>query len=291
MFDPEKNSTQSLTNKIAVVTGASSGIGKVTARELARLGAHVIMVCRNQEKGEKSRQEIIAKTGNQNVTLLLADLSLMQETRRVAEEINHLIPKLDILINNAGMMPGKREETAEGFELSWATNYLSVFLFTNLLLDKLLAAYSARIINVSSEVHRLGYINLQEMHKPGKYSSITAYADSKLATIMFTYELARRLELTGITVNCLHPGVVATNVTGQAHTAMKYLFMLGRPFMRSPAKGAETTLYLATSPDLTGVSGLYYKNKKAVRSSGQSYNPAIARRLWLLSEKQTGFQA
>ena len=209
----------------------------------------------------------------------------------MADEVNSLFPKLDILKNNAGMMPGKRTLSAEGFELSWATNFLSGFLLTNLLLDKLLAADSARIINVSSEVHRLGHINLQEMHKPGKYSSITAYADSKLATIMFTYELARRLELTNITVNCLHPGVVATNVTGQAHTAMKYLFLLGRPFMRSPEKGAETTLFLATSPTLNGVSGLYYKNKKAVRSSGESYNPAIARRLWLQTEKQTGFHA
>ncbi|MBK0403112.1 SDR family oxidoreductase [Adhaeribacter sp. BT258] len=291
MFDPEKLTSQSLANKIAVVTGASSGIGKITARELARLGAQVLMICRNPEKGESARQEIMAKTGNQNVMLFQADLSLMREVRRVAKEINDKFPRLDILINNAGMMPGKRTVTSEGFELSWATNYLSVFLLTNLLLDKLMAAESARIINVSSEVHRLGQINLQDMHKPGKYSSITAYADSKLATIMFTYELARRLELTGITANCLHPGVVATNVTGQAHTAMKYLFMLGRPFMRSAEKGAETTLFLATSPTLTGVSGLYYKNKKAVRSSGQSYNPAIARRLWTQTEKQTGFQA
>jgi NAD(P)-dependent dehydrogenase (short-subunit alcohol dehydrogenase family) len=288
-MDTDFLSSQPLTDKVALITGASSGIGKITARELAKFGMHVVMVCRNAEKGEKVKQEIITITGNNNITLLQADLSLMSEVRRVAASFKARFPKLDILINNAGMMPGKRKITEEGIEISWATNYLSAFLLTNLVLDKLMAAETARIINVSSEAHRIGHLNFQEMHKPGKYSALTAYADSKLAMIMFTYELTRRLELTRITANCLHPGVVATNFAQQEPSAMKFFFIAGKPFMRSPEKGAETNIYLAVSPEVADKSGLYFKNKKAVRSSGQTYNPAIARRLWIQSEIQTGF--
>jgi len=162
-------------------------------------------------------------------------------------------------------------------------------LFTNLLTDNLLAAEKARIINVSSEAHRFGHLNFQDMHSPKKYSALTAYADSKLANILFTYELARRLELTDITVNCLHPGVVATNFASQDAGSYKYLFFLGRPFMSSPEKGARTTVYLAASPDAGKYTGAYFKNLKPARSASQTYNPVIARRLWALSEKQTGF--
>ena len=279
----------SLKGKTAVITGASSGIGKVTALELANLGANVVMVCRNQSKAEDTRNEIVKATGNENITLILADLALMQEVERAATEINEQFSKLDILINNAGIMPGKRKVTAEGHEISWATNYLSAFLLTNLLTDKLLAAENARIINVSSEAHRLGQLNFQDMHSPKKYSALTAYSDSKLANILFTYELARRLELTDITVNCLHPGVVATNFASENAGSYKYLFLLGKPFMTSPEKGARTTVYLAASPEAGKFTGTYFKNLKPVRSSTQTYSPIIARRLWSLSEKQTGF--
>ncbi len=281
----------SLQGKTAVITGASSGIGKVTALELARLGAEVIMVCRNKIKGEETRRQIIEKTGNSLLSVVYAELSLMEEVKKAAAEINGKIKKLDILINNAGMLPGKRNVTAEGHEIAWATNYLSAFLLTNLLTDKLLAADAARIINVSSEAHRLGHLNFQDMHSAKKYSAVTAYADSKLANILFTYELARRLEFTNITANCLHPGVVATNFAQENSQVYKYLFMLGRPFMSSPEKGARTTLYLAASPEAANFNGLYFKNLKPVRSSKQTYSPAIARRLWTLSESQTGFKA
>ena len=280
-----------LSGKIVMVTGASSGIGKVTARELARQGAEVIMVCRNPEKGEAARQEIITTTNNPKVSVMLADLSLMEEVRRLADEFNKRFPKLDVLVNNAGMMPGKRTLTPEGFEISWATNFLASFLLTNLLLDKMLAAEAARIVNVSSEAHRLGHINFQDMHTPKKYSAFTAYADSKLANILFTYELDKRLELTNITANCLHPGVVATNFAQQHSSAMKYFFLAGRPFMHSAEKGAQTSIYLASSPEVEGLSGLYFKNRKPVKSSNESYNQSISRRLWTLSETQTGFQS
>lgn len=280
-----------LHGKTALITGASSGIGKVTARELARLGAEVIMVCRNQKKAEAAQREIIEKTGNAAVSLILADLALMEDVRQAANQINAQWPKLDILINNAGMMPGRRRLTTEGLEVSWATNYLSAFLLTNLLTDKLLAAENARVINVSSEAHRLGHLNFQDLHSPKRYSAVTAYADSKLANILFTYELARRLELTNITVNCLHPGVVATNFAREDAGSYKYLFLLGRPFMTSPEKGARTTVYLAAAPQGEKVTGAYFKNLKTVRSSNQTYSPTLARRLWVLSEEQTGFKA
>jgi NAD(P)-dependent dehydrogenase (short-subunit alcohol dehydrogenase family) len=279
-----------LTDKIALVTGASSGIGKITARELARLGAHVVMVCRNAKKAAETRKEIIAQTGNENVTLLVADLALMQDVKRCAAEFNAQFPKLDILVNNVGMMPGKRTLTAEGFEISWATNHLASFLLTNLVIDKMVAADSARIINVSSEAHRLGDICFQDMNSPKKYSAFTAYCDSKLANIMFTYELSRRLEFTNITANALHPGIVATKF-GHEHTgSLKYLFVLARPFMISPEQGARTSIYLAASPEVAGQSGYYFSKMKPIKSAEITYNPNISHRLWTLSEIQTGFQ-
>jgi NAD(P)-dependent dehydrogenase (short-subunit alcohol dehydrogenase family) len=277
--------------KVAMVTGASSGIGKITALELAKAGAEVILVCRNKTKGEKTKTELIEKTGNQKITLLLADLSLLSEVRKVAAEFNSRFPKLDILINNAGMMPGKFLRTSEGFEIAFATNYLSMFLLTNLLMDKLMISGEARIINISSEAHRLGQINFQELNAPRKYSALTAYADSKLAAILFTYELARRLEFTNITVNALHPGVVGTNFAHDSFKAFKYLMKLSKPFIRSSEKGAETTLYLATEPSLKSVSGKYFKNCKPVTSSRLSYDQSLARRLWQYSEEKTEFQA
>lgn len=279
-----------LQGKIAMVTGASSGIGKVTARELAGLGANVIMVCRNQEKAEKAKKEIIASTGNSNVNLLIADLSLLEEVKRCAGEFNARFPKLDILVNNVGMMPGKRTLTAEGFEISWATNHLAPFLLTNLLLEKMQAAESARIVNVSSEAHRLGQLSFQDLSCPNKYTAFTAYCDSKLANILFTNELTRRLELTNITANALHPGIVSTNFGQENSGSFKYLFQLARPFMTTPEKGARTSIYLAASPHTAGLSGCYFSKMKPIKSAGITYNPNISQRLWTLSEIQTGFQ-
>jgi NAD(P)-dependent dehydrogenase (short-subunit alcohol dehydrogenase family) len=277
--------------KVAMVTGASSGIGKITALELAKLGAEVFLVCRNKTKGEETKTEIIQKTGNQKISLLLADLSLLSEVRKLAAEFNSQFPKLDILVNNAGMMPGKFIHTSEGFEISFATNYLAMFLLTNLLMDKLMSSEEARIINVSSEAHRLGQINFQELNTPRKYSAITAYADSKLAAILFTYVLSRRLEFTNITVNALHPGVVGTNFAQDSFKAFKYLMKLSKPFIHSSEKGAETTLYLATEPTLNSVSGQYFKNCKPVNSSRLSYDQPLARRLWQYSEDKTEYNA
>ena len=215
----------------------------------------------------------------------------MANVRILALEIQKRFDRIDVLINNAGILPGKFTLTPEGYELCWATNYLSAFLLTNLLWQQLLKAEAARVINVSSEAHRLGQLDLNQPHTAKNYSSFTAYCDSKLANILFTYEMAQRLELTNITANCLHPGVIASNFGTTSFGLLKWIFKLGRPFMQSAAKGAETVIYLATSPEVAGVTGKYFKNKKAVNSGKETYNTALAKRLWRFSAAQTGFAA
>lgn len=272
-----------------VVTGASAGIGKATAEALAYAGATVAMVCRSRERGQKAMQDIQKKVPGADLHLHLADLSLMGNVRELAQELSSTYPVIDVLVNNAGMMPGLQQLTVEGWEVSWATNHLAPFLLTNLLMDSLLAAPQGRIINVTSEAHRLGQIDFEHAGMAKKYSAVTAYADSKLANIYFTYELARRTEFTPLTVNCLHPGVVATNFGKTSNFFIRTTMMLGRLFMKSAAGGAQTSVYLATSPEVEQISGKYFKDKKQKRSANDSYNSHIARRLWDLSAEQTQF--
>jgi NAD(P)-dependent dehydrogenase (short-subunit alcohol dehydrogenase family) len=274
-----------------VVTGASSGIGKATAQALAEQGAHVVLVCRNEEKGRAAITEILKTAPQATLSLHLADLSSLAEVRRVAAELREQYPVIDVLINNAGLIPGQLELTAEGFEVAWATNHLAPFLFTNLLMEPLLASEQGRIINVTSDAHRLGQIDFSKAGKPDHYSAITAYADSKLANVFFTYELARRTEFTNLTVNCLHPGVVATSFGANSNFFIRHFFRLSRFFMKSPKQGAQTSVYLATSPFLKLISGKYFKNSKQAKSSADSYNAHVARRLWEVSAEQTGFES
>ncbi|GEO06627.1 short-chain dehydrogenase [Adhaeribacter aerolatus] len=278
-------------NKTVIITGGSSGIGKVAATELARQGAQVIIVSRDAARGKAALAEIKQESKNEQVFFIPCDLSRMANLKILALEIQSRFNHIDVLINNAGILPGKFTLTPEGYELCWATNYLSGFLLTNLLWQQLLNAEAARVINVSSEAHRLGQLDFNQPHTVKNYSSFTAYCDSKLANILFTYELAHRLELTSITANCLHPGVIASNFGTTSFGLLKWLFKLGRPFMQSAVKGAETIIYLATSPEVAGVSGKYFKNKKARKSSKETYNTALAKRLWRYSAAQTGFAA
>ncbi|MGV3540111.1 MAG: SDR family oxidoreductase [Rufibacter sp.] len=281
--------TEKDVNKVMVITGASSGIGKATAEALARRGAQVVLVCRSQEKGQKAMQDILNKVPEANLHLYLADLSLMAEVRKLARELSSAFPVIDVLLNNAGMMPGQHHITLEGWEVSWATNHLAPFLLTNLLMEQLLASEQGRVINVSSDAHRLGKIDFQYAGAPKHYSAVTSYADSKLANILFTYELARRTEFTPLTVNCLHPGIIATNFGRTSNFFVRTMMRLGRLFMKSAAKGAQTSVYLATSPEVSRISGKYFKQKKQAKSSVESYNTHIARRLWDISADQTGF--
>lgn len=274
--------------KVIVVTGGSSGIGKATALELARQGAEVVIICREPERGQRALAALKKESGNEQVHLLLADLSCLEEVRRLADDLKLRFPRIDILINNAGMMPGRRELTPEGLEVSWVTNYLSAFMLSNLLSDHLMAAGHGQIINISSEAHRLGEIDFANLSSFRHYSAYTAYCDAKLALIHFTYEMARRIELTTLTCNCLHPGRVATNFGKSCDFFLRWSLKIRSPFLPSPAEAARSILHLASSPEVAHLNGQYFKKTKATTSSAQSYNLHISRRLWDLSVRQTG---
>ena len=276
-------------NKLCIVTGANSGIGKATTLRLVEMGAYVVMVCRNEEKANKAKEEIINKTGNTGVEVMLADLAYQYEIREVADHFRNKYDQLDVLINNAGMIPSKREETIEGIEKTLAVNHLGPFLLTNLLIDHLKTAPEARIINVSSEVHRLGasIFHLSNLQLEEGFSPTKAYGLSKLCNIMFTRELASRLADTSVTANALHPGVVSTHLASDASWMMKLFYTIGTPFMKSPAKGAETPLYLATSDEVEGVSGKYFKNKKEIKPADVALDDDLCRKLWEISEELT----
>ena len=270
--------------KVCLVTGANAGIGQATALGLAQLGATVIMVCRSRERGEAARAEIQAQSGNDKVDLLLADLASQAEIRRLAVEIEARYADLHVLINNAAIIPQQRRETAEHLEMQFAVNHLAYFLLTNLLVDKLKASAPARIVVVASQVHASGVIDFDDLQARRNYRPSQVYANTKLANVLFTYELARRLKGSGVIANCLHPGVVATNLLND---------YMGVPQGRrdrgiETSKGAQTSLYLATSPEVAGVSGRYFVNREAASSSAVSYDKELAQRLWQVSAELTG---
>jgi NAD(P)-dependent dehydrogenase (short-subunit alcohol dehydrogenase family) len=273
--------------RVCLVTGSSSGIGKVTARELARMGATVVMVCRNQAKGEAAQAEIKTATGNNEVDLILADLSSLAEVRRVAEEFKQKYTQLHVLIHNAGGANSTRKLTPDGFEATFAANYLAPFLLTEQLLDVLKASAPARVVNVSSMAHMSGKIDFADLQGEKKYSTWKAYSQAKLALILFTYELARQLQGTNVTINALHPGVIASNFDQGLGGFTRFGWKLIAPFISSVEQGAQTTLYLATSPEVEGVSGKYFASKKERKSSPLSYNEIVRQRLWQESEKLT----
>lgn len=271
--------------KVCLVTGSSSGIGKVTARELARQGATVVMVCRDRARGEAARQEIQQTTGSDTIALLVADLASLAEVRRVAGELKQQCTHLHVLIHNAGGANNTRRVTPEGYEATFVVNYLTPFLLTELLLDVLKTSAPARIINVSSAAHMSGKINFADLQNEKNYNTWRAYGQAKLALILFTYELARQLQGSGITVNALHPGVIASNFDQGLGSFSRRGWKLITPFMSSVDRGAQTTLYLATAPELEGVSGKYFANRQERRSSRNSYDEATGRRLWQVSQK------
>ncbi len=279
-------SNTSMQGKICVVTGANSGIGKATALGLAQMGATVIMVCRDRYKGEEAQSEIKTKSGNNAVELLLADLSSQQSIWQLVENFQQNYTQLHVLINNAGVVMLSRKETVDGLEMTFAVNYLAPFLLTNLLLGKLKNSAPARIVNVSSENHQSGYFKIDDLQAEKGYRSWNAYGQSKLALIMFTYELARRLQGTGVTVNCLHPGFVATNI-GQSGTGLVVRAIIKLVFSRgiSPEEGAKTSIYLASSPEVEGITGKYYSKNIPIRSAPITYDESLQRHLWEQSAK------
>ena len=281
--------TADMHGKVCVVTGANSGIGKETALGLAQLGATVVLVCRSQERGAAALAEIKQRNGNDSVALLVADLSSQRQVRRVAAAYRQQFDRLDVLVNNAALARRKRAVTENGVELTLAVNHLAPFLLTNLLLDRLKASAPARVVTVSSAAHKDAEINFADLQGGQRYATFGfgAYSQSKLANVLFTYELARRLEGTGVTANCLHPGVVATGIFRDTPLWLRTGLALARPLILGSAQGADTVLYLATAPEVAEVSGRYFEKRKPVQSSPLSYDTEVARRLWEVSEALT----
>ena len=276
-----------LKGKTCLVTGATSGIGKATALALAGQGAKVILVSRNKEKGEAVRREIASKAQNDSIQVLIADLSVQNEIRRLAAEIGSSCSCIDVLLNNAGGIFDKRRVTLDGIEMTLALNHLGYFLLTNLLLEQLKAAPGARIVNVSSDAHRFGTIEFHDIGFEHDYSPGKSYARSKLLNVFFTYELARRLAGTHITVNALHPGAVRSNFGKELSGIGGFVFRYLDAFMRSPEKGADTAIWLASDASLEGVTGKYFYDRREKRSSKISYDPALAKKLWDVSAQLT----
>jgi retinol dehydrogenase-12 len=283
-----------LQDKIILVTGATSGIGEVTARELARQGAHVVILARNRQKAERTQQAIVAATGNQRVDIVLADLSVQQQVRDVAAQLHDKYSRLDVLVNNAGLMFGsERELSADGYEMTLATNHLGPFLLTSLLLDLLQKSPAARIVNVASMAYRFSKPTLDDLQSEQSYSPVWEYGNTKLWNIMFTQELAKRLREHGIrnvTTNALHPGAVATGYGQQTGGIISAVLALGRPFMLSPEKGAETSIFLATDPSVAATSGGFFSKKKPEPVKSSFNTAANNEKLWKMSEALTDTQ-
>lgn len=277
----------SMKGKRVLVTGATAGIGKETARQLRALGADIVIVGRNPDKTKGVRRELAASEGDGAIDHFIADLSSMEEVRGLARDFLAKYDSLDVLVNNAGALNLSRETTREGLELTFATNHLSYFLLTNLLLSALERAAPARVVNVSSDAHRGVSLDFEDLQSETRYSSLTAYSRSKLANILFTRELAARVAERGITVNSLHPGVVASSFLAKpgfwgAISAVARLFMI------SNEKGARTSVYLASSPEVAQVSGRYFAKSRAKDPSRAATDDVAAKRLWALSEELVG---
>ncbi|GAB3894015.1 SDR family oxidoreductase [Larkinella knui] len=275
-------------SRTCLITGANSGIGRITALELAKKGFDIIMLARNLEKARPVRQEIksVSKTGH--VDLVWCDIASQSSVLQAAREITDRYDRLDVLVNNAGLYIEKEQYSPEGIELSFATNHLGPFLLTNMLLNLLRKGTNARIVTVSSEAHRWdGGFKMDELAKPRKYDGMKAYGASKLCNILFSKELADRLADDGITSNCLHPGVVKTNFGQNYSNLQGFVFNLMRPFFISPEKGAETSIYLASSPEVEKVTGLYFAKCKPKTPSAAAQSKYNATQLWALSESLT----
>jgi retinol dehydrogenase 12 len=271
---------------VCVVTGATSGIGKAAATALARLGATVVLVGRDRGRTEAAAARIAAMSASPPRTEI-ADLASLEQVRGLAGRLAGL-DRIDVLINNAGLVLGERRITPDGLEHVFALNHLAPFLLTNLLLPQLTGAAPARVVTVASDAHSAARLDLSDPNLEHGWDSWRSYANSKLANILFTRELARRLDGTGATANCAHPGVVRTGFGRESRPLLKLGITIARPFMRSPERGADTIVYLASSPDVAGQTGGYYVKRQRREPSAAARDDTLARELWELSEKMTG---
>lgn len=273
--------------KTVLVTGANQGIGKAAAIELARRGAKVVLVSRSETKGLAALEEVRSQAKGDAPRLLVADLASLADVRRLAASFKKEHDRLDVLLNNAGLIVPSFHTTVDGYEETFAVNHLAPFVLTRELLDLLEATPASRIVNVSSEAHRRGKMNWDDIELRQSYGAIKAYSQSKLANVLFTYELARRLNGSKVTVNCLHPGVVASGFGQTYKGAFSILVKLGKPFLLSTEAGARTSIYLASSPEVEGVTGKYFDKCKPARSNAASYDESSWTRLWEVSEAMT----
>ncbi len=271
-------------DKIVIISGANTGMGKVTALELAKKGAHVVMVCRNKTNGQIAQDEIIQLSGNKNVDLLIADLSIQQSVKELGETINQNYPHVDVLVNNAGLALTNYSETKDGIETTFATNVLSMYMLSILLAGKLKAAPAGRIVNVASSTHTGAKLNLEDIGYKNNYKLFDAYNQSKLCNIMLGYALADKLKNTYITVNSLNPGPVKTELARDMSPLFKFI---GKLMFLSPEKASQTAIYLASSDEIKEVSGKYFAKCKAIASSQTSMDKALQQKLWALCAKMT----
>ena len=275
-------------DKVVVVTGGTSGIGQVAAEKLAAMGARIVMVARDKVRGEAVITRLRQLRPGVNHTLHIADLSSMEGVRRVGREIASAEPRIDVLINNAGAMFYDRQVTVDGLERTFATNHMAYFILTLALRPSLIAAAPSRVINTASDAHRSAKLDFEDLQCEKKYRAFTAYGRSKLSNILFTRELARKLAGTGVTANSLHPGVVNTRFANDGHGALYHVFRVVKTFALSPEKGAETTIYLASSPDVAGVTGEYFRKCARATPTKEAQDDDAAGRLWAESLRLAG---
>ena len=279
-----------LAGRRCVVTGATHGIGRATAEALAARGAAVVIHGRDPAAVEAVRRSIAERTGNGAISGAVADLGSLADVRRLAAAL--AADRIDVLVNNAGTMTSKRKTTADGFERTFGVNHLAPFLLTNLLLDTLRASAPARIVNVASDAHRRASIDFADLQSERTaYQGLRVYGVSKLANVLFTLELARRLAGTGVTANCLHPGVVATNIASDLGLGGTIFRIVGRWLLLSPLDGAATPVYLAASPEVSGVTGKYFERCRPVQPAPAASDAAVAARLWDVSERLVGLRS
>jgi NAD(P)-dependent dehydrogenase (short-subunit alcohol dehydrogenase family) len=276
--------------KVVVITGATSGIGLVAAEKLAGMGARLVLVARDKARGEATLARLREIAPDVAHNIHYADLSRLAQMKQAAAEIAAAEPRIDVLINNAGALFGSRQVTEDGLELTFATNHMSYFVLTLGVRGRLLASAPSRVVNTSSDAHERARLDFDDLQSARDYGGFKVYRRSKLCNILFTRELARRLEGTGVTANCLHPGFVDTRFGDQSGGAFSYLIRMSKPFALSPEKGAETLVYLASSPDVANVRGQYFYKCRAATPSRQAQDDAAARRLWLESAKLAGIE-
>lgn len=287
----EQGTQARMAGRTVLITGGTSGIGRATALGLATMGAHVAITGRDRVRTEDAAREIRA-TGGGVVNVFVADLSSQAQVRRLADEVLGTLPRIDVLVNNVGGYWNTRHVTADGLERTFALNHLAPFLLTNLLLDRLIQGAPARVVTVASNAQAMGRIDFDDLQGERDYSGARAYNQSKLANVMFTYQLARLLAGGGVTANALHPGVVSTSFGAEDPGGTQRLMVpFMRPFMKSPTQGAATSIHVASSPDLDTVTGLYFANRKPKKSATRSHDEAVAARLWQVSADLVGLTA